>query len=373
MGNLQSALSDCQFGNVPAYLQQFVNKSEAGDEAYMVYGERAAFQPGVEEAGGLYYSGPSQQHVHRNLLRENGKSKEELAEIQKKALSELVDLCVDGIDSSKARATPPIGSEAPGGKTFVLPQGKEKHIHSQIWSEAEQDGALRVVDPAPSAPRPTHKSDLDVEVKVKRKGTSKKKKKKAKAKGTSKTSDQGEHTTASKVKDSESRRDEDSDPNTNGDMYDSQLEDSGNSSNERDVSPPPTSPRNQKAQPSAQNSPSRSDTPKLAVCRDEEAQLLGSFTVVVHPSEVPDDPPQEWYLVEAGWFREWSAFLRGAPRPGKINNGKLVNTSRQNEAWPDQKPGKHYVGMDHVAWNLLKEIYGADLAVVRKVFDIYSQ
>ena len=98
--------------------------------------------------------------------------------------------------------------------------------------------------------------------------------------------------------------------------------------------------------------------------------MLEKLTMVVHPSEEPKRAPASWFLLEASWFREWSAFLRGAPRPARIINGKLL--SPDGEPWPSLQPGKHYIALDAVAWQLLRDIYGADCAIERPRFDIYS-
>ena len=58
--------------------------------------------------------------------------------------------------------------------------------------------------------------------------------------------------------------------------------------------------------------------------RREEARMLEMLTIVVHPFEAEAHQKSGlWYLLEAEWFREWSAFLQnGGERPGSIENGQ---------------------------------------------------
>ena len=118
---------------------------------------------------------------------------------------------------------------------------------------------------------------------------------------------------------------------------------------------------------------------EMEVCRQEESKLLKLLNVAVHPLEAKaiEEKSQKmggafekWYLLDADWFREWSAFLKGGERPGRIENGKLV--SRSGEAWPGLEAGTSYVAIDEPAWGLLSELYGADAPIVRKTFDIYD-
>lgn len=162
MGNLQSILGDCQIGQLPVYLQQFVAQEGGGDEAYVVYGSKRMFQgQGVDSSGirdddeddrvgmlnnssDLYYSGPSQKHVRANMIEKKEKERRQV-------LVDIVDLCVDGIDSVElANRRAAKGSREPGGQTYTSPEGKgDTYLNSEVWDEAEyrahENGVMRVV------------------------------------------------------------------------------------------------------------------------------------------------------------------------------------------------------------------------------------
>jgi len=113
------------------------------------------------------------------------------------------------------------------------------------------------------------------------------------------------------------------------------------------------------------------DAKALKIHRNEEAKLFEYLNILVHPSEEPKSSSETWFLLEADWFRAWSGFLKGGPRPGKINNSRLIN-GEDELPWPAQEPGRHYVALDTQAWALLSELYGADITIERKHFEIYD-
>jgi len=467
MGNVQAILRDCQLGQVPAYLQPYVFKGQDGDEAYMVYGERApAQQQGFRDDNAAYVSGPSQGHVRSNLLEKGIKSKKKSGRDQRKVLADIVDLCVDGIDSEGVRDQPPLGSRGPGGQTFSLPEGNSKHLNSEVWDEAEYrasaKGAMRVTPGNTTRVQQEQQqqhSDADrtgerSSASKKRSSKSKKKTKRSrrKAGGTADSDGDGEtiistgegnndendgqQLSEERVGKSSALIHEDtgeqqgqSSGMVKENMDDHELEDTEYESEVEQNSlaartstahdthmnngtplkcTDPSLPHNgnqtngNQTVTNSSNSSSTAnnnsnDSATLNICREEELVRLERLCIVVHPSEAPDSAPDSgWFLLEAGWFRKWSAFLRGAARPGRIRNAALLNTDssrsssrngtdssnntsdgsasggEESHAWPGLRPGKDYVGLDNVAWRLLSEVYGADVAVVRVAFDIYS-
>mmetsp|Transcript_9259 Transcript_9259/g.15034 ORF Transcript_9259/g.15034 Transcript_9259/m.15034 type:complete len:376 (-) Transcript_9259:1951-3078(-) len=375
MGNLQSVLGDCQLGEVPAYLQQYVSKADGGDEAYMVYGDRLHFKQ-QQDPG--CYSGPSQTHVRSNLLKENDISERQM-------LSDLVDLCVDGIDSAGTRDRQLGSSRTPGGATFSMPKGSKGRLNMEVWDEAEYEskesgGPIRATPDGVERVKTT-KSKED---RKKKKHKSKKKSRKDRKvdecieeivesypddlQDLLRENDTREEGNNAAPVEEESQEDE---------AYHSEIEaenDPSPSSTER-VVVDTLAVSNSTASTKPPKSPKRKNATEgvaLNVYRDEEAKLLERLVIVVHPSEEPEEPIGEWYLLDAEWFREWSAFLRGAVRPGRILNSKLLDRVT-GEPWAGQEPGKHYVGLDVVAWNLLRDIYGSDIEIVRPAFNIYAK
>ena len=94
---------------------------------------------------------------------------------------------------------------------------------------------------------------------------------------------------------------------------------------------------------------------EIDIIRREEARMLEVLTIVVHPLEVEmvgnceqqggadqlqhSPAPPLWYLLEAEWFRQWSAFLQaGDERPGPIENGTLPACTLRREFRPAALP-----------------------------------
>merc|ERR1712232_1140817 len=95
------------------------------------------------------------------------------------------------------------------------------------------------------------------------------------------------------------------------------------------------------------------------IARREESDQRKNFVIVVLPFEMDEksDQVEDWFLVEARWFREWSKFLQGkddTSRPGGIPNKLLLEKNTETPK-PNLEQGKHYVGMDYQAWSLLSE------------------
>lgn len=111
---------------------------------------------------------------------------------------------------------------------------------------------------------------------------------------------------------------------------------------------------------------------RLSLCREEEKELRKSFVILAFPFEMDDESKQisKWYIVEASWFRQWSKFLQGAPRPGPITNQLLFGKDGQPR--DNLRPGEHYFGMDKEAWSQLSDRYGCDVAICKSKYDIYT-
>jgi hypothetical protein len=106
----------------------------------------------------------------------------------------------------------------------------------------------------------------------------------------------------------------------------------------------------------------------LDICREEESKLLNKLTVALHPAEVETIEENRkknisWFLVEAGWWRAWTSFLKGSvTRPGEICNANLLSEDGSS-LWPTLQHGDHFVAMDKKSWGIISDIYGADVSV----------
>ncbi|GBG32131.1 Ubiquitin carboxyl-terminal hydrolase 33 [Hondaea fermentalgiana] len=441
MGNLQSVLGDCQLGEVPAYLQQYLSKADAGDEAYMVYSERSGFRgasaasaapgggSGNDGDSSMYYSGPTQQIVRAKLLE---KEEADAAQSRKRqVLADLVDLCVDGIDDASARNQPSRSARLPGGQAFAAPQIQSDNLTAEVWDEAASKGPVRASPWESRAGRDENDPGADADANIDDKQASKKKKRKKKKKRDRdaqdgevsgrvdaivdaypetikellRDGDEGATSAAAAAVAAEVAEATQSDPSSSRQPavddadaysdhdpeadYESEVETPAQTRelDERPGTPGTPSGKHGAAGPvSALDGEARSRSPaadssqgsesgggeqnSVRIQREEESKLLARLNILVAPFEEPKEPIDTFYLLEADWFRDWSAFLRGAARPGEIQNGKLLDSDGQ--PWPELEAGQDYVAIDKVAWNLLRDIYGADSAIKRPVYDLYA-
>jgi len=391
MGNLKSVVGDCQLGELPAYLQSYLRKE--GDEAYVVYSAeqlqmqmpQASVQSRIESqapspAAMYYFSGPQHQHVRAKLL------------------SELVDLCVDA--SSDEQCT----------------KNNTRVLESREWTEAElraeKDGTLRAT-PWQQATRTKTSNE-----------NNSRKKKRSKSKRSSSGSEKRRgqtddtKTNASSSKEPEAQSEDGfendigsdvqshfvkmeslemsseklilEDPETSEGDYHSEVEEgnemkhtlneqnklqdhlqeemTSNGSTSDSVS---ENSRCQSMPARTLSSLSSRDQVTLRVQREEEFKLRDTmFTIFVHDLEVPVEFDGDFFLLEAGWFRAWSDFLQGSARPGRIRNLKLLH---EGKPWPGLLAGKDYVALNETSWKILRDIYGADLELRRKTYDIQEE
>mmetsp|Transcript_8965 Transcript_8965/g.17660 ORF Transcript_8965/g.17660 Transcript_8965/m.17660 type:complete len:421 (-) Transcript_8965:1302-2564(-) len=420
MGNLQTILGDCQLGEVPAYLQQYIRKGESGDEAYMVYNERSGFRrPGDEDAphndASMYYSGPAQQVVRAKLL-------EEQESRQRQVLADLVDLCVDGIDDTNARGKSALSgssssrvAQMPGGQVFSAPKVQREDLTSEVWSDAAAKGPVRATPWDSNNAQNDSDEETAHRKKSKKKSSKKKKSKRHADLDNEQENDREQGEISGRVeaivnsypepikellrKDSNGRHDKSNNNSSDKEEvvdpdadYESEVESTDPLSAEHTQSDatrysgsgkPVEADKDSVGSGSGmmnvnsnnnnnnnENNSSNKEQGSLRVHREEESKLFARLNIIVAPFEEPNEPIDDHFLLDAEWFRDWSAFLKGAARPGPIENGKLLDGD--GKPWPGLDAGQDYVGIDKVGWNLLKDIYGADCAIIRPVYDLYA-
>lgn len=265
-------------------------------------------------------------------------------------MSDLVDLCVDGLDSSDNG----IGSNRRtvfGSAVYQLPvESNSKEVRTQIWEELDRSDGEQKGNPVVgaeesdfenSAKTSTEKileeslGGLDAEVESEVSGSVVSDKKAAEAK------DGRPEKTPLTVRKTSKRKGKKSKVAV---ITDGEAE---------------------------KTAPVDQALLRLKLCREEELELRKSFSLVAFPFEIDEaTETNKWYIVEANWFRQWSKFLDGQPRPGPITNSALL--SKDNKPKPGLNPGEHYFGLDQAAWNQLSGRYGADVAICKSTYDIYA-
>mmetsp|Transcript_402 Transcript_402/g.389 ORF Transcript_402/g.389 Transcript_402/m.389 type:complete len:398 (-) Transcript_402:67-1260(-) len=397
MGSLQSVLGDCQIGELPAYVKEYISKAEAayegmrnpeGSEASVVYSPN---EQKFSNSGSSHFSGPNHTFVtSRNpMVKDRGM---ERANEDRKLLSDIVDLVVDGIDSPSLRKdsqTPMRRNNVPGGQVYSVPSKNRKALKTDVWEEAKNRVDLNGTHVKASPLDDIDDYDID-EISIADEARSL-------------YSSKNEHV-------SEVERHKQVDLMSQSTGYSSSC--SVENQQEANLEANEVEGQAQKATSSINKISNRAisfessihnieekgsleedgskdikstnvesavldkdinQASPLDTCRQEEAEVRSICHIVALPFEMDDEAEKvtKWYIVEADWFRLWSKFLQGAPRPGPIVNEKLL-TENNNRPWPGLLQGEHYFGMDERAWNFLADRYGADIAISRKSYDIYT-
>ena len=81
-----------------------------------------------------------------------------------------------------------------------------------------------------------------------------------------------------------------------------------------------------------------------------------------------------WYVIDSGWLRQWRGFVEGGTRPGRIDNGKLVETAAGGGIQPREglTKAEHYRAVNPAVWEYFLAEYGGGPEICRATIDIYS-
>uniref|UniRef100_A0A7S3LMB8 DUSP domain-containing protein n=1 Tax=Aplanochytrium stocchinoi TaxID=215587 RepID=A0A7S3LMB8_9STRA len=419
MGNLQTLLGECQIGELPAYVKEYLAKAEehlpgrgkkdgsGGDEAYIVYAESLSLPNTRSQSANMNmdrnfrnpYTGPNHTYVNSRaalLQEENSRSINE----DRQLLSDIVDLVVDGIDSPSIRRERVIHERArssndiPGGEVYSLPVKNKRVVKTDVWEEAKSrvdvTGSHVRASPLDEGNNDGIDDDLETavvaDVYVNDYDANENFQPKTNVNKVESSLSQAQSLQAYVEADSEYEYEE------IGQHHQQQQATPKNereteTENEKKTKKKMTKKRQQRNEvvidsdeeneqteenEEAQNEGKTMSSP-LDICRQEEVELRSICHIVALPFEMDEEAEmmKKWYIVEAEWFRHWSKFLQGAARPGPIINEKLL-TEDNDRPWPGLLPGEHYFGMDEQAWNFLADRYGADIAICRNTYDIYE-